>query len=103
MNFKTILHSQKGKLNKAAEVYDPISGRKMEVWTTEPGLQFYGGNFLKGEDIGKTGKPYTYRSAFCLETQHFPDAPNQSNFPSTLLNPGVQYHSITTYKFSVIP
>lgn len=94
--------SSKGKLNKAAEIYEPISRRKMEVWTTEPGLQFYGGNFLNGSDIGKIGKPYTFRSAFCLETQHFPDSPNQPDFPSTVLHSGELYHSITKYKFSVI-
>ncbi len=72
----------------AASVYDPVTGRKMEVLTTEPGLQFYGGNFLDGQDTGKRGEAYGHRTSFCLETQHFPDSPNQPAFPSTLLRPG---------------
>lgn len=87
-------------LCQAARVEEPISGRVMEVWTTEPGLQFYGGNFLNGADVGKSGKPYLFRSAFCLETQHFPDSPNHSNFPSTVLRPGETYHSLCIYRFS---
>ena len=85
----------------AAHVEEPISGRVMEVWTNEPGLQFYSGNFLNGKDIGKSGKPYYFRSAFCLETQHFPDSPNQPQFPSTVLEPGQTYHSTCIYRFSV--
>lgn len=84
----------------AAKVIEPESGRVMEVFTDEPGLQFYGGNFLDGAAIGKGGKPYEYRGALCLETQHFPDSPNQSNFPSTLLYPGKKYNSTCVYKFS---
>ena len=87
-------------LNFAARVEEPISGRVMEVWTTEPGLQFYGGNFLNGKDVGKSGKPFLFRSAFCLETQHFPDSPNQPSFPSTVLKPDEKYHSICIYRFS---
>jgi len=87
-------------LSSAATAYDPTSGRVMEVLTTEPGLQFYSGNFLAGKDIGKSGTPYPFRSSFCLETQHFPDSPNQSNFPSTILNPGETYNSVCIYKFS---
>jgi aldose 1-epimerase len=87
-------------LSFAARVEEPTSGRVMEVWTTEPGLQFYGGNFLNGKDAGKSGKPFLFRSAFCLETQHFPDSPNQPSFPSTVLNPGETYHSICIYRFS---
>jgi aldose 1-epimerase len=86
-------------LQFAAKVSEPISGRTMEVWTNEPGLQFYGGNFLNGNDIGKSSKPYRFRSAFCLETQHYPDSPNQANFPTTILAPGATYHSICVYKF----
>ena len=86
-------------LKLAARVEDPISGRIMVVYTTEPGLQFYGGNFLDGKDIGKYNLPYKYRTAFCLETQHFPDSPNRSNFPSTILMPGEIYTSTTIYKF----
>jgi len=79
---------------------DPASGRVMEVWTTEPGVQLYTANFLDGVK-GKGGVVYTRRSAFCLETQHFPDSPNQPNFPSVVLSPGAIYHTVTTYKFSV--
>ena len=85
----------------AARVEEPEFGRVMEIYTNEPGLQFYGGNFLDGKTFGKSGKPYDYRGAFCLETQHFPDSPNQPNFPSTLLNPGETYKSICVYKFSI--
>jgi len=88
-------------LRVAAKVMDPKSGRIMEVTTNEPGLQFYGGNFLNGKDIGKMNLPYEYRSAFCLETQHFPDSPNQPNFPSTMLYPDEIYQSICIYKFSI--
>jgi aldose 1-epimerase len=73
----------------------------MEVLTLEPGIQFYGGNFLDGSLVGKQGKPYAFRSAFCLETQHFPDAPNQKSFASTVLLPGKTYSTQTVYKFSV--
>lgn len=83
-----------------ARVKSPISGIIMEVYTTEPGLQFYCGNFMTGVDKdGKGGKSYPYRSAFCLETQHFPDAPNHANFASTVLKPGETYTTSTTYKF----
>ncbi|OLB37129.1 MAG: galactose mutarotase [Acidobacteria bacterium 13_2_20CM_57_17] len=84
----------------AARVVEPTSGRVLEVWTTEPGVQFYTGNFLDGKAAGKGGATYPKRSAFCLETQHFPDSPNQPKFPSVALNPGERYHTITTYKFS---
>jgi aldose 1-epimerase len=84
-----------------ATVKSPITGIAMEIYTTEPGLQFYCGNFLTGIDKdGKGGKSYPHRSAFCLETQHFPDAPNHSNFTSTVLKPGETYKTSTTYKFS---
>ncbi|WP_297703090.1 aldose epimerase family protein [uncultured Eudoraea sp.] len=86
----------------AARVTEPISGRIMEVYTSEPGVQLYGGNFLNGSSIGKSGNPYMKRNAFCLETQHYPDSPNQSNFPSTLLEPGDKYKSTTIYKFDVV-
>lgn len=88
-------------LTLAARISEPLSGRTMEVWTNEPGLQFYGGNFLNGKDIGKASKPYLFRSAFCLETQHFPDSPNKTNFPSTTLQPGEIYHSVCVYKFLI--
>jgi len=84
----------------AVEVYEPTSGRVMNVLTTEPGVQFYTGNFLDGTVKGKEGKVYGHRSALCLETQHFPDSPNHKEFPSTELKPGQKFHSITIYKFS---
>jgi aldose 1-epimerase len=83
-----------------ATVYSPKSGITMEVYTAEPGLQFYSGNFLTGKDHdGKGNAAYGYRSAFCLETQHFPDSPNEASFPGTILKPGATYHTSTTYKF----
>jgi aldose 1-epimerase len=85
----------------AARVVEPASGRVLEVWTTEPGVQFYTGNFLDGKTPGKGGITYPRRNAFCLETQHYPDSPNQPKFPSVVLKPGERYHTITTYKFSV--
>ncbi|MBL7800162.1 MAG: galactose mutarotase [Chitinophagales bacterium] len=88
-------------LSFAAKITEPLSGRTMEVWTNEPGLQFYSGNFLSGVDIGKCGKPYLFRTAFCLETQHFPNSPNQPNFPTTVLLPDANYHSVCVYKFGV--
>ena len=94
--------SRKGTgVELAARVFDPASGRVMEVLTTEPGIQFYSGNFLDGSVPGKAGKAYPYRSGFCLETQHFPDSPNHSNFPSTVVKPGQKYSQTTIYKFSV--
>jgi aldose 1-epimerase len=73
----------------------------MEVFTTEPGLQFYSGNFLDGHHVGKGGKPYKYRYGFCLETQHYPDSPNEPTFPSTILRPGETYTTTTVYRFGV--
>lgn len=89
-----------GVLSRAAVVHEPKTGRILEVWTTEPGIQFYTGNFLDGTGTGKGGKAYGRRNAFCLETQHFPDSPNHPAFPSTLLKPGAHYHTTTVYKFS---
>jgi len=91
--------NSKGGLAKAAEVHDPKTGRVMEVWTTEPGLQFYTGNFLDGTLKGKGGKVYARRNAFCMETQHFPDSPNKPSFPTTELKPGATYHTTTSYRF----
>jgi aldose 1-epimerase len=88
-------------LSLAARVSEKTSGRVMEVWTTEPGVQFYSGNFLDGTSIGKGGKAYAYRTGLCLETQHFPDSPNKPAFPSTVLRPGENFKSTTVYKFSV--
>lgn len=96
-----VLNSSGGSLALAARVSEPGSGRVMEVWTTEPGIQFYSGNFLDGSITGKGGKAYGQRAGFCLETQHFPDSPNQPNFPSTVLKAGQTYTSTTVYKFLV--
>jgi len=84
-----------------AKVYEPKTGRTMEVYTSEPGVQFYTGNFMDGSYIGKAGKPYVLRGTFCLETQHYPDSPNKPDFPSTVLEPGEIYTSSCTYKFGV--
>lgn len=84
----------------AAEVYEPTSGRVMKVITDEPGIQFYTGNFLDGSLTGKGGKSYPQYAAFCLETQHYPDSPNEPKFPSTELKPGQTYKTTTTYAFS---
>jgi aldose 1-epimerase len=85
----------------AAHVEEPESGRVMEVWTDQPGIQLYTGNFLDGTVAGKGGKAYRKHFAFCLETQHFPDSPNHPDFPSTILTPGEVYRTVSVYKFSV--
>lgn len=95
------LNRQGDGLVNAARVYEPTTGRVMEVSTTEPGIQFYSGNFLDGSIKGKSGIVYGRRFAFCLETQHFPDSPNRPEFPSTVLRPGSEYRSRTIYRFSV--
>ena len=87
-------------LELAATVHEPTTGRVMEVWTQEPDIQFYAGNFLDGTLVGKNGKPYQYRSGFCLETQHAPDSINQPKFPSTVLRPDEVYETMTVYRFS---
>jgi len=94
-----VLNGRMGSLRQAAVVYESTSGRSMEIWTTEPGIQFYSGNFLDGTLTGKDGKVYQQRYGFCLETQHFPDSPNQPSFPTTVLRRGQQYHTITIHKF----
>ncbi len=94
-----VLQPSDSQINFAAKVVEPASGRTMEVYTNEPGIQFYGGNFLNGKDTGKYGKVYPFRGSLCLETQHFPDSPNQPSFPSTILEPGQEYYSLCTYKF----
>ncbi|MEX0332594.1 MAG: aldose epimerase family protein [Puniceicoccaceae bacterium] len=91
---------EEATLNFAARLYDPDSGREMEIWTEEPGIQFYSGNFLDGTLKGKGGAIYHFRYGLCLETQHFPDSPNQANFPSTRLNPGETYRTKTIHRFS---
>ncbi|MDR1172363.1 MAG: galactose mutarotase [Bacteroidales bacterium] len=95
-----VLRNSDGSLALAATVYEPESGRFMEVLTTEPGVQFYAGNFLDGTLIGKNNAKYVRRAGLCLETQHFPDSPNQPTFPSTILQPGETYHTQTVYRFS---
>lgn len=94
-----VLNDWDGSLKQAAKVVEPTSGRVMEVWTTEPGLQFYTGNFLDGTITGKNGKVYQKHFGFCLETQHFPDSPNNPGFPSTILEPGEKYTHTTIYRF----
>jgi len=96
-----VLNKKDSSLQLVAVLADTLSGRKLEVYTTEPGLQFYSGNFLDGKFSSHDGKPVNFRTALCLETQHFPDSPNKPNFPSTILKPGQKYHSETKYKISV--
>ncbi len=85
----------------AAHVYDPTSGRVLELWTSEPGVQFYTGNFLEGKFAGKGGKVYGKHAAFCLEPQHLPDSPNHPQWPSVVLRPGETYRNTFSYRFSV--
>lgn len=92
--------STDGPVSLAAKVYEPKSGRVMEIFTTEPGMQFYSGNFLDGSMRGKAGRTYPRRSGFCLEAQHFPDSPNHANFPSTVLKANENFQSMTILKFS---
>ena len=96
-----LARQDRDSLHLAARVYDPDSGREMAVLTTEPGLQFYSGNFLDGSLTGKEGVAYPKRSGFALETQHFPNSPNAPDFPSTILHPDETYTSRTVYRFSV--
>jgi aldose 1-epimerase len=95
-----VVNGRSGSLRQAAIVSEPTTGRVMEVWTTEPGVQLYTGNFLDGTLTGKADKPYARRSGFCLETQHYPDSPNKPNFPTTTLRKGATYVSTTIYRFS---
>jgi aldose 1-epimerase len=95
-----ILSRDDSTLTLAATAYDPGSGRVMKVWTTQPGIQFYTGNFLDGSLTGRDGKKIVKHGAFCLETQHFPDSPNQPQFPATILEPGQTFHELTVYVFS---
>ena len=95
-----VVNGRAGTLRQAASVYESTSGRVMDVWTTEPGIQFYTGNFLDGTLTGKSGKAYARRNGFCLETQHYPDSPNKPKFPTTTLRKGATYRSTTIYRFS---
>src|SRR5438128_3212238 len=95
-----ILNGIMGTMRRSARVYEPTTGRVMEVWTTEPGMQLYTGNFLDGTLTGKGGKVYQQRYGFCLETQHYPDSPNKPSFPTAVLRKGARYHTTTTFRFS---
>jgi aldose 1-epimerase len=95
-----VLDDSSAELKQAAELHDPASGRTVEIWTTEPAIQFYSGNFLDGRSHGKNGVAYAKHAGLCLETQHYPDSPNHPEFPSTMLRPGQTFHSLTVYRFS---
>lgn len=95
-----VINKPLGKFGLQARVVEPTSGRVMEVWSDEPGLQFYAGNFLDGTITGKGGAVYKIHDAFCMEPQHYPDSPNKPNFPSVELKPGQKYHNTIVYKFS---
>jgi aldose 1-epimerase len=95
-----VTHAKAGESSLAAQVYEPKTGRVLEVRTDQPGIQFYSGNFLDGTIHGKGGIVYGQRSGLCLETQHYPDSPNHPAFPSTLLKPGARFHSTTIFRFS---
>jgi aldose 1-epimerase len=97
-----VLTKKPGELTMAAQLYDPRTGRQVEILTTQPGLQFYSGNFLDGSITGKNGKVYHKHYGLCLETQHFPDSPNQPEFPNTILKPGMKFSETTVYRFSVL-
>ena len=96
-----VLRGGAGTLRIAARIHEPQSGRVMQVITTQPGLQLYSGNYLDGTLVGRNGRAYLKNSGCCLEAQHFPNSPNQPNFPSTILRPGEKYHHTTIYRFSV--
>ena len=98
-----VLNKQGNTMQLVATVSDSTSGRKLEVFTMEPGLQFYTGNFLDGKIKNSEGTPINQHTAFCLETQHFPDSPNKPTFPSVVLRPGEKYATSTAYKISILP
>jgi len=97
-----VLLKKTGELNLAAILVDLKTGRRLEILTTQPGVQFYSGNFLDGSINGKGGKKYQKHWGLCLETQHFPDSPNQTTFPKTILRPGEKYSETTVWKFGVL-
>lgn len=101
-DFNWVISKPLDKVCTAATVYEPATGRKMEVLTDQLGLQFYSGNFFDGKTKGKYGKPLNFRESLALEAQNFPDAPNQEKFPNAVLRPGEEYHSTTIYKFSAV-
>ena len=96
-----VINKEQGKLELMARVTDPESGRVLEVLSSEPGLQFYSGNFLDGTITGKYGRVYGHRAAFCMEPQHYPDSPNKRDFPSVVLRPGEVYHNTIIFRFAV--
>jgi aldose 1-epimerase len=96
-----VLNRKGAGLQMAARVREPKTGRTLEIATTEPGIQFYSGNFLDGTITGKGRTVYRHRTGFCLETQHYPDSPNKPNFPTTILKPGAEYRSRTVFTFGV--
>lgn len=100
-DFNYVINKNEGELGFAASAYEPESGRYMEVFTTEPGVQLFTANHFRGTETGNSGKPFITRSGICFETQHYPDSPNKPQFPSTLLSPGEVYKSATIFKFSV--
>jgi aldose 1-epimerase len=95
-----VINKPAGKMGLMARVYEPTTGRVMEVFSTEPGLQFYSGNFLDGSITGKDRRVYQFRNGFCMEPQHFPDSPNHPRFPSVVLRPGQVYQNTILYRFS---
>jgi aldose 1-epimerase len=100
-DFNYVINRKKSGMVFAASAYEPESGRFMETFTTEPGIQFFSANHMKGLEIGKRGNSYQKHAGFCFETQHYPDSPNQPSFPTTLLKPGQELKSSTVYRFSV--
>jgi aldose 1-epimerase len=94
-----VINHPMGRLDLMARVTEPTTGRVLEVLSTEPGLQFYSGNFLDGTIVGKQGRVYQFRNAFVMEPQHYPDSPNHPNFPATELKPGQVYHNVIIYRF----
>jgi len=101
-DFNWVINDFTGKVRKAASAFDSNSGRLLEVFTDQPGIQFYTGNFLNGKAIGKNETAYKYRCGLCFEAQHFPNSPNEKSFPTTVLKPGEVYKQTTIYKFSVL-
>lgn len=99
-DFNWVLNNYNGKVREVADVYEPTTGRYMQVFTDQPGIQFYSGNFLNGKDVGKEGIAYQFRTGLCLEAQHYPDSPHEPKWPSVMLKPGQVYHQTTIYKFS---
>jgi len=97
-----VLDKKENELSLAVRLTDSISGRILELYTTEPGIQVYSGNFMNGKVVGKSGKPYNYRGAIAMEPQHFPDSPNKPNFPSVVLEPGKTYTQTSIVKIGII-